>query len=88
MKKLLITCLCIFALHVNAQKVQMDSNGNFFSQSDKKSSIIMTEKLYIDHKNKTVYPVYITDEGRYFIYKTSKKTGKLYKSYLKLPEKC
>lgn len=80
MKKLFII-LMLFTITLNAQ-TKVDNKGNFYSQSEKKSSYTLTTKLYTDSKG-VIYSVYINDEGKYYIIRTSKKTGKPYKQQLK-----
>jgi hypothetical protein len=60
-----------------------DSSGNFKSVSkSRSSSCSKTGYTYTDSKG-VVYPVYVNDSGRYFVVRTSKKTGNEYKQYLK-----
>lgn len=79
LKKLIPLFLVCISLHGIAQKVTVDSNGNYHSikVEDKK-----TDKVYIDDKGQS-YPVYINSTGKLYVIRKSKKTGKEYKSYLK-----
>lgn len=36
--------------------------------------------------NGIAYPIYVSSTGKYFIIRTSKKTGNKYKQYINLPE--
>lgn len=62
-------------------------NGNTFVQVSDSSNKIqkdtptMTKYFYIGADGKK-YPIYVSSKGKYFIIKTSKKTGKEYKQYL------
>lgn len=42
-----------------------------------------TNEKFVDSKG-AVYPVYKTKNGKYFVLRTSKKTGKQYREYLRL----
>lgn len=65
-----------------AQKVTKDSDGNYVSVTTKRGGTAKnTGKTYTDRQGKK-YPVYVTDSGRLFCIKVSKKSGKEYKYYL------
>lgn len=68
---------------VKAQNAKMTTNGNYISIAPAKEQSKPTGKTFTDAKG-IAYPVYITAKGKLFIIKDSKKTGKQYKSYLKL----
>ena len=93
----LILLFC-FMNRVSAQKVVLNASGNYVSVTASKpksdtttvatvesltKSATKTDKVYVDSKG-TTYPVYQSKGGAIFIVRTSKKTGKLYKSYLKV----
>lgn len=82
MKKLIILIVLLLLVIIAYSQTKVDKNGNFYSQSEKKTSYTLTTKLYTDSKG-VIYSVYINDEGKYYIIKTSKKTGKQYKQQLK-----
>ena len=79
MKKL--TILLLLVAFQSIAQVKIDKNGNFYSQSVKKTSFTLTTKLYTDSKG-VIYSVYTNGEGDYYIVKTSKKTGKQYRHKL------
>lgn len=59
------------------------TGNNFESISKRKSAqqVFKTKYTYTDSKGNK-YPIYITEKGKCFVYKTSQKTGKEYKYYL------
>ena len=82
---ILYIILCgICASRAQAQKVTRV--GNVFVQDTtshkfKKQSVTLT-KYYYMASDGTKYPIYMSQNGKYFIIKTSKKTGKEYRQYL------
>jgi hypothetical protein len=80
MKKLLFTLTLFVSLSGFSQTIQKDANGNYHTTKveDKK-----TGHTYTDEKG-TVYDIYTNSKGKPYIMRKSKKTGKEYKSYLKL----
>lgn len=59
-------------------------NGNTFMQTSKKKAkeaFITTPYTYVAADG-TKYPIYISGNGKYFIIRKSKKTGKEYRQYL------
>lgn len=84
MKKLLfILCLILLGgITVKAQEVIR--KGNTFEQVSKKKSkeaYKLTQYTYIAADGKK-YPIYISEKGKYFIFRKSAKTGKEYRQYL------
>lgn len=68
----------------NAQTVRQDANGNYIAVSKSDStSAKPTGKTYTDPKG-NIYPVMISKNGKLFIIRVSKNTGKSYNYYLKL----
>lgn len=67
------------------QNVKKTVDGNYMaiSTAKTKDNGKTTGKTYTDSKGK-VYPVFITAKGKLFVNKTSPKTNKNYKQYLKL----
>ena len=65
--------------------VKKDNNGFYKSVSRPDTTIgySATNEHFIDSKG-VKYPVFKTKEGKYFVLRTSKKTGKQYREYLKL----
>ena len=92
-KVLFFLCLAIMAAvcGVNAQTViKQDANGNYYSEkivvkdtTARKTETTATSKYYIDNKGER-YPVYVSKNGKLFVIRTSKNTGKQYNQYLKL----
>jgi hypothetical protein len=69
-------CLCAAC---NAQTiVKKNVDGNYVLKPDS-----FTGRYFINEKN-TKYPVYITSKGKMYYWSESKKTGKLYRRYIKL----
>lgn len=80
MKKLLfLLSICILSIHIKAQKISVDKDGNYHAT---KHADINTGKTYTDDSGK-VYIVYANTKNKLYIIRKSKKTGKEYKSYLK-----
>lgn len=58
-------------------------NGNTFIEDTVKVQSVKTPYTYKDKKG-NIYPIYKSPKGKYYIVKTSKKTGKQYKQYIKI----
>lgn len=84
--KRMVVCLALMLLTSGAyaQSVRRDASGNFVAVSSAKARVKpkKTTNTYTDSKGKR-WDVYVTDKGRYFVIKTSAKTGKEYRYYLK-----
>lgn len=93
MKKLIIFLILIVSViassNLFAQNATISStgevqrSGNTFIASSKstKSNVKQTQYTWKDSKGNE-YPIYISTSGSCYVIKTSKKTGKEYKSYL------
>ena len=79
MKHTFAALAILFALTAGAQNVTRDSQGNYTAIAD---SAMTTPYTYTDKAGK-VWPVYATSEGKHYILKTSAKSGKQYRYYLK-----
>ena len=83
MKKLfLIVCLALLGSTAYAQDVVR--NGTTFTQVSKKSKeadSTVTQYTFVATDG-VKYPIYRSSKGKYFIIRTSKKTGKQYRQYL------
>ena len=64
----------------SAQSVQVQRKGNTFVEMV--DSGHKTAMVYVD-KNGKKYPIYVSSRGKHYILVTSKKSGKVYKKYLK-----
>ena len=71
-----------FSCNIKAQNV-IRKNDTFVQVSSKKhkGDSILTKHTYVDSNGKR-YPIYLSSNGKAFIWKTSSKTGKKYKMYL------
>lgn len=78
MKNLLIFVMLIFSFSVNAEVIK---DGDNFRVEQTTNNDKLTRFTYTDSKGNT-YPVYQSSTGKFFVWKTSKKTGKEYKYYL------
>ena len=82
---LAMTLAFMFSLSTMGQ-IKAKRVGNTFVQCDslrqKKSEAKKTEYVYIDKKG-VRYDVYVSKNGKYFILRTSKKSGKQYQQYIK-----
>ena len=90
MKKLAIIALAVLGMAFAAPaQVKYEQNGNTFKSVTSEKTIkkgaepLKTPFFYEDSKGMK-YPIYISNGGKgsAFIIRTSKKTGKDYKSYL------
>jgi len=65
--------------------VKRNNLGQFQTVSSRPDSLNYspTNEKFVDSKG-TIYTVYRTKNGKYFVLRTSKKTGKQYREYLKL----
>jgi len=82
MKHTLTALAILFALTADAQNVTRDSQGNYIALPAIADSAKVTPYTYTDKAGK-VWPVYATSEGKHYILKTSAKSGKQYRYYLK-----
>lgn len=87
MKKLFIAAIMLLSLSVNNSSAQVVRDGKTFKQVSSKqkakADTLVTAFEFQDAKG-TKYPIIINkSSGRCYIWKTSSKTGKLYKSYMK-----
>jgi len=88
MKRILfIIAAIVGSICVNAQTtVTNDSsivrNDNTFTQVKKQKSATDTQTSFMYEIKDTVYPIWITKNGRCYIIRTSKKSGENYKQYL------
>jgi hypothetical protein len=82
-KQIATAFMVMLSLCVSAQTtVKRDSLGNFYAVKSAKKESTKTGYTFTDSKGNN-YPVYQNSAGRYFIIRTSAKTGKQYKQYLK-----
>lgn len=65
--------------------VKRNEKGQFEHISPARDSVtyVPTKEIFVDSKG-TKYTVYQTKNGKYFVMRTSKKTGKKYREYLRL----
>jgi hypothetical protein len=86
MKKLLLAAAIIagalFTTTATAQ-VQRDANGNFYTQKKQATpkQDTPTGYTFTTAKGET-FPVYVSENGKYYVVRISKKTGEPYKQYL------
>ena len=83
MKKLLFIIIMLTGCQVYGQTtVNADLSGNFRTlESPREVKAKDTGKTFTDSKG-IVYPVYVSVNGKLFVIRTSKKTGKKYNQYL------
>lgn len=76
--------LLLWATSADAQTV-VRKGKTFYQQSNsskiEKDSAVFSGYHYFDTKG-IRYPIYMSSKGKYFIWRTSSKTGKPYKQYL------
>lgn len=73
-----------FSANSQSYKVVKNELVKIDTTTKKKSQAIKT-KLTLTIKD-VIYPVYKTEKGKFYILRTSKKTLKEYKQYLKIEE--
>lgn len=77
--------LCLILLGgITVKAQEVIRKGNTFEQVSKKKSkeaYKLTQYTYIAADGKK-YPIYISEKGKYFIFRKSAKTGKEYRQYL------
>lgn len=85
MKQLFIIFISIFCIFTTVNAQNYTQKGTTFIQkeptSKQKSSAIETKYTWQDSKGNT-YPIYLSKNGKAFVKKVSKKTGKEYPKYL------
>ena len=87
MKKIIITimvALCALTASAQSDKSYQQKGTTFVQVSTKSSrgsSAIKTKYTWQDSKG-NIYPIYLSKNGKAFVKKTSKKTGKEYNQYL------
>lgn len=84
MKKLLFMLCLILLGGITVKAQEVIRKGNTFEQVSKKKSkeaYKLTQYTYIAADG-TKYPIYISEKGKYFIFRKSAKTGKEYRQYL------
>lgn len=83
MKKLLVmvALICMVGAPIQAQSVKRE--GKVFVQQDTKRTSSATKTDYTFKANDgKVYPIYVSKNGKAYIIRVSKKSGKEYKQYL------
>lgn len=83
---LLITLICLLSDNLFAQtKVMKDASGNYVAlkQTKKSDPDKLTGNTFTTSNGETL-PIYVSENGKYYVLRTSKNTGNQYKQYLKL----
>lgn len=75
MKKIIVTIVCAFVFMITSAQ-------EFVAPSKAKSVYTDTTTTYTYKCPEMTYKVYKSKSGAFYIWKTSKKSSKLYKSYL------
>lgn len=83
MKKLIFSIAVILTASVStfAQNVVRDANGNFLPVQKAKTEAQQTQYTFTT-KQGEIFPVYVSENGKYYVIRVSKKTGKEYRYYL------
>jgi hypothetical protein len=91
MKKVIVSMAFIMAsmfavAQTKKPNVTKDAQGNYVAIAKKKNtsdscSCKETGKTYTDKYGK-VFPVYVSEHGKLFIFRVSRETGNIYKYYL------
>lgn len=86
MRNIIIFLLCVLALGINTTKceAQVKKNGNTFSVENTRKSVTLTQTQYFFETSEGILPIYVNKEnGRCYVMRTSKKTGRMYEQPLK-----
>lgn len=85
MKQLfMVLCVLLLSATVNAQlHVKKDASGNFTTYTRAADTTKAATGQTVTIKD-TAYPVYKSVNGKFYIIRTSNKTGNQYKQYLKV----
>lgn len=88
MKKILLFILLFFCININAQEYKREGNTFVVVKSAKKSKSSSKEtKFTVKDTDGKTYKVYVSKNGKTYINKVSKKSGKTYRKYVKLEDK-
>jgi len=83
MKKAIFAITILIAFYgLNAQNAREDAQGNYHALNYPADSVA-TGKTYTNAKGE-VYPVFSTGKGKIYYGKVSPKTGKYYRSFLRV----
>ena len=84
-KKLGIFALTVglFSLYVGAQNIQKDASGNYHQTAKTAIEPLKTANTFTTAKGET-FIVWTGARGAKFVVRTSKKTGKTYRQYIKV----
>lgn len=78
----LILGFIALSMGMKAQSVQLKGKTFYaVKDSSSKNQSVKTDYVYVDKEGNT-HPVYLSKNGKAYIIRTSKKTGKEYKQYL------
>lgn len=83
MKTLLIALFLLVAGMASSQVVVKDSTGMYTTLKATNTPDKLTGEKFKTSKGE-IFPIYVSENGKYYILRVSKKTGKQYKQYLKL----
>lgn len=80
---LALTLMLLMVAGVTGQTVVKDSTGVYTTLKAEKKPDKKTGEYFKTSKGEK-FPIYVSSNGKYYVIRTSKKTGKQYKQYLKL----
>lgn len=78
----LFLAICSLIMTASAQNARKDAAGNYHALKYPADSVD-THHTYTDNKGQ-VYPVFSTGKGKLYYGRTSPKTGKYYRSFLRI----
>lgn len=87
MKKLLILLMLSVSVLSYAQEYKREGNTFIVVKSTKNKSSSKETKFTIKDTDGKTYKVYISKNGKTYINKISKKSGKIYRKYIPLEDK-
>lgn len=85
MKKILFILLTLMTICINVNAQEFKCEGTTYSSTGRQNSNsapVATGFTWTDSKGNK-YPIYISNSGSCYVIKTSSKSGKEYKQYLK-----
>ena len=83
---LIAILMCSFTLMAQSNTYKVGKNNELISTTKSVDSITNVKTKFTITKSGVVYPVWKSQRGKYFIIRTSKKTGNKYKQYIKIEE--
>ena len=81
---IILIAILLCSVTMVAQTYKVGKNNELVSVSSPSDSITNVKTKFTITKSGVKYPVWKSKRGKYFIVRTSKTTGNVYKQYLKI----